>query len=57
MSLSGNIGAQAAAEEILEYLEQLRELPNFDVMSPDVLFTMLEMKAREIQSAAKARWY
>jgi hypothetical protein len=57
MSLGGNIGAEAAAEEILRHLDTVKNTPGFNNFTPAVVLMLVQAKVNEIYQAAKEGWY
>jgi hypothetical protein len=57
MSLGGNIGAEAAAEEILRHLDTVKNTPGFNDFTPAVVLMLVQAKVNEIYQAAKEGWY
>jgi hypothetical protein len=57
MSLGGNIGAEAAAEEILRHLDTIKDTPGFNDFTPAVVLMLVRVKVNEIYQAAKGGWY
>ena len=57
MSIQGNVGAEAAAREILAYIEALRAQPEFKNLTPHDVAERIAAKAEDIRQTAQSGWY
>lgn len=57
VSNQGQVGAEAAAREMIKFIEALVALPTFAERSPHEVADIIKAKAEQIESAAKSGWF
>jgi hypothetical protein len=57
MSMQGNIGAEAAAEDVLKRIQAIRDDPGYRDMDKEEVLNLVKAHAEEIRQTAKAGWY
>lgn len=57
MSIIGNAAAEAVANDIMQYIDELMAQPEFDRSDPREVAERIKAKAQGISAEAKEGWY